>query len=336
VVITWREAAGLSRPIGLPDHIEFHVALISLSQSMQRPGYKLWPNPKGIDHETGNPNPNTGAWNHSLYLDRGALDNEGNPQYLSYHTCSDESIIVQKIPFDEATWQAACGACTGNYGCHSNEMAVSSNYDKAKCRDTAEWGRAAVMEAANIAPVVENITSHWDHNNVYSGGPNDPRRHKCPYNMRFVDNYWPTFQQNVIAKWHIIRSARVASEQPPVPPPPPAPVYAKPILPDWFSRLDAVEHPSDQKWRNRTAYACKRNYRNVSRTATTRYSEPFKRGDTASPASGPKIAPGDKVFGIRLWVHPDDGRTWILEETGHWLLAAKFTPRVRIDPRTAD
>lgn len=295
---------------------------------MQRPGLKLWPKPKGIDHETGNERPNTGAWNHSKYLDMGAPDANGDPQYLSYHTCSDESIIVQKIPFDEVTWQAACGACTGNYGCHSNEMAVASNYDKAKCRDTAEWGRAAVMEAAGIEPAPENITRHYDWNNVYAGGPNDPNRHVCPFHM-IQDGYWPTFQQNVIAKWKQIRAIRNAANQP-IPKPVPEPRYAPAVLPDWFTKQDALEHPADQKFLGRTAYVAKRNYKALANTV--RRSQP----DTTSDPSGPKVLKGEKVFGIRLWVSPVDSRTWILEETGNWLLASKFSPRVRIDPRTVE
>ncbi len=332
--MAWHKAAGLTRDIYLPDHITFVVDLIPLGQVRQRPGFKLWPNPVGIDHETGNTNPNTGAYMHSNYLDIGAPDNYGDPQYLSYHTCSDEDTIVQKIPLDEVTYQAACGACRGNYGAHSNEMAVSSNYDKAKCRDTAEWGRAAIMEAAGVPPVEASITFHWDHNNVYSGGPTDPRRHKCPYYMLFIDDYAPTFKRRVLEK-HAIIVAKRAERENPVPVTPPV-EWDKPELPTNYSRTAVSERPADNmKYGGRTVYICQRAFKCVSEKGASRLTIPGTRQQGAK-AAGPRVGPDEKVFALGLWVNPNDKRTYILEETGAWLAAAQFTPRVRIDPRSAE
>lgn len=328
--MTWHNVAGLRRTIWLPDHIRFTQRILPASQTNQRPGYKLWGTPQWIQHETGNYRPGTDAENHARYLEGGAMARDANgalySQQLGYHFCSDDAAIYQMVPADEVTWQAACGACAGNYDCWSNEQAVNPETDQVKARDVSEWLAAAMLEAGGIAADPGNITRHYDWNDVY-GDPNHPKRHRCP-ELMIRDGYWPTFQQNVIHKMAVIAGHRVAVENPV--PPIPAPQYADAVLPEWFSQQDAREHPTDQKFRNRTAYVCKRNFKALA--GTVRRAEPT----TAAPKSGPSVAAGDKVFGIRLWVNPDDTRTWILEETGHWLLASRFSPRVRIDPRSVE
>lgn len=326
------DAPGLKRQLILPDHIQYFVRLIPETQTNQRPGYLLWPDPVGVDHETGNTRPDTGAWNHSLYLDNGAMarDQYGRlySQQLSYHTCSDENIIVQKIPFNEVTWQAACGACGGNYRGRSNEMAVSSNYDKHKCRDTAEWLRAAILEADNQTPDDAHLTVHYDWNG------SDPDRHHCPDGM-LNDNYLPTFRNNVRSKYAILRAHRESLGQV-TPPPPPQPEYPKPQLPENFSITTEMEHPPDKMtYRGRRVYNMRRNFKNVSGREVTRLDRPATKSQGAKSA-GPKLPDDAKIYGVGLWKNPDDNIDYLLDEQGMWYRASSFHPRVRIDARSAD
>lgn len=308
------DVAGLDAKIELP--VPLIIDLMPITQVKQRPGYPLWQPPNWIQHETANENVGANALMHSRWLHNGA-----GGQYVSFHFCVDDHEIRQFIPIDEVTWQAGDGAGPGNYQCISCELCVNSDGDETKARTNAELLAAAVMAA--IGRTADNVYRHWDFN--YMNSPET--RHHCPDHM-MTEGYWPTFKANIAARIKALTTPSTPAT--PVPPPAPEPVYASPVLPDWFTRQDATEHPTDQKYLGRTAYVCKRNYKALA--GTVRRSEPT----TKAAASGPKVAAGAKVFGIRLWVHPDTKQTWILEETGNWLLASKFSPRVRIDPRTVD
>jgi hypothetical protein len=321
----------------LPDHIGFTARIVPLSNPYQRPGYRMWGgSPSGtINHETDNYAVGADSLMHAQYLLNGPVDRDGNRMEVSWHFAVDGGssskghgpMVSQSIPCDEVSWQAACGACGGNYDRVSIEQCKNPDGDVAAARDTHEWLTASLHETMDIAPVPDKtLDLHWTWN---AGTAN---RHHCPDTM-LSDGYIPTFNANVQAKYLKIRALRNALENP-GPPPPPPPTYAAAVLPDWFDRMDAKEHPSDQKWNGATAYVAKRNYRNISGRSTQRYSSPYARGEAGTAPSGPKVIAGEKVFGIRLWSHPKDGRLWILEESGHWLLASKFTPGVRIDPRT--
>lgn len=333
----WVQFDGAARKSYLPDWCTFHKNIMPASQTLQRPGYRMWGGSASgwIAHETGNERPGTDAQNHNLYMANGAKDQYGNDQALGYHfgvdggrlNGSKEPQVWQNLPIDEVSWQAACGACGGNYDRVSCEQAVNSDGDEARARDLHEWLAASVLETLGLPGTPDVDDMHYDWNNVYAGGPNDPNRHRCPNHMAFRDGYWPTFQTNVAAKWAQIKQFRIDAEGAPVPPKP-TPTYAAAVLPEWFSRQDAAEHPTDQKFRDATAYVCKRNYKALR--GTVRRSEPT----SSAPRSGPNVIEGEKVFGIRLWVDPATNATWILEESGHWLLASKFSPRVRIDPRS--
>jgi hypothetical protein len=327
--MTWHTVAGMTEKVWLPDDILFEVKLIPVGQTNQRPGYALWQPPNWIAHETGNPRVGANADMHSVYLDNGALavDPETGKTYsqqLGYHFTVDDHKVVQKLPVNEISWQAADGAGPGNYQCISCEQCINADGNEAKARHNHEALAAGVMAAKGRTAA--NVGRHWDYN--YLNAP--AYRHHCPDHM-MTEGYWPTFVSNVATNIDAIRAMMATTPDVPAPPAPaPEPQNAPAVLPDWFTKQDALEHPTDQKWQGRTAYVAKRNYKALA--GTLRRAEP----KTDAPKAGPNVAKGEKVFGIRLWVNPDDKRTWILEETGTWLLASKFSPRVRIDPRTVD
>ncbi len=303
--------AGLSKPIESP--VPIIIDLLPFSPQ-HRPGYNLNMPRKWIQHETANYAVGADAEMHSRWL-----RSVSNTAYVSFHFCVDDHEIRQFVPIDEVTWQAGDGAGPGNYRCISSELCVNRDGDEAKSRHNAENLAAQILYAIGYEDA-QAVGAHWDYNFNNSA----TERHHCPQEMLFKSDYWTVgFVPDVEAKI----KALVASEIPPVKP---EPEYPEATLPDWFDYQDALEHPNDQKYMGRTAYVCKRNYKAL--VNTYRRTEP----NTKAALSGPKVLAGDKVFGIRLWVSPDDRRTWILTEDGHWVLASKFTPRVMIDPRTAE
>lgn len=307
--MTLYSIAGLDRQI--ESDVPIIIDLLPFSPQ-HRPGYKLNKPRKWIQHETANYNAGADAEMHSRWL-RSA----SNTAYVSFHFCVDDHEIRQFVPIDEVTWQAGDGAGPGNYSCVSCELCVNSDGDETKSRANAQNLSAQILYAMGYEDAAA-LGAHWDYN--YD---NDPAvRHHCPEQLMFVDKVWQPWKDGAAG---IIREL-VASE---VPPAPPEPVFPPPVLPDWFDQQDALEHPNDQKYLGRTAYVCKRNYKALANT--NRRTEPT----TTSAQSGPKVMMGEKVFGIRLWMSPER-RTWILTEDGHWVLASKFTPRVAIDPRTAE
>jgi len=325
--MTWHTMPGAKRTVYLPDWIRFFVKILPPTQKNQRPGIIMWGSPQWIQHETANYNTGADAEMHYRFLVNGA---NGTP--LSYHFTNDDAEIYQMIPLNEVTWQAACGACAGNYDCWSNELCVNQGINEAKSRDIAEWLAAGVLEAHGIQPVKANITTHWDWNNVYAGGPNDPDRHHCPEQMLFIDKYWPTYEDRVIQKYAEIKALREGLVKPqPVPPKPPK--YPKPETPDGFNTNAPLDHPADNmKYRKTTVYICRRNYRVVAKKGAGRLVTPDKGAESA----GPRAKWNEKLYGHGLWVNPDTNVTYILDETGYWIQASSLTPNIKITPRKVD
>src|SRR4026209_127882 len=83
----WVQFAGATRKSYLPDWCEFFANIMPASQTLQRPGYRMWGGSANgwIAPETGNPNPGADAQNHNVYMAQGAPDRYGNPQALGYH-----------------------------------------------------------------------------------------------------------------------------------------------------------------------------------------------------------------------------------------------------------
>lgn len=327
----WHDIPGLDRPIWLPDWITFKVMLVPASHTLQRPGYKLWSkHPKWIGHETGNYRAGAGPLSQVNYVINGALDQYGDPQPVSFHFTGDDDTVYLLVPADEVTWQAACGGCGGNYDCWSYEQCVNPETDQPKARKVHAYVAAGMLEAADTPATSDNVTIHYDWNNVYSGGPNDPRRHKCP-ELMLKQNYVPSLESDIAQFWVEARAERVKSEVP-VEVIPPKPVYPSVSLPPFWTPTEDQGYPSDQKWNGATCYVVQRNIRCISVTGTNPLTYPSSISAGAKVA-GEKIRAGQKKRLNRLWVNPDDGKTYGLTQDGFWVLMSKFTPRIRIDPR---
>jgi len=301
---------------GLDVQIESPVPIIQdllPFTAQHRPGYKLNKPRKWIQHETANYNAGANAAMHSRWLHNGA-----GGAYVSFHFCVDDKEIRQFVPIDEVTWQAGDGAGPGNYQCVSSELCVNADGNETLSRRNAQNLSAQILYAMGYEDA-QALGAHWDYN--YANDPDE--RHHCPEQLMFVDKVWDPWKNGANS---IIREL-VASE---IPPAPPEPTYPPSVLPDWFGFQATQDRPSDQKYQGRTAYVCMRNYKALATTV------PRTEPDTKAKPSGPKVEQGQKVFGVRLWVHPADNRTWIVTEDGHWLLASKFTPEVRINPRTME
>lgn len=109
--------------------------------------------------------------------------------------------------------------------------------------------------------------------------------------------------------------------------PPPAPnPYAAPEVPAWFARSVKSARPSDADVNGTRWHVCRRNVEAIAKTY--RYSRPGIK----SPKAGPPVNVLDKVQIERVFVDKD-GRQWFVSSDGCFLVAAKFTPRVRIAPR---
>lgn len=180
--------------VGLPGPgIELLVPLahriIALSQPKQRPGIKRHLPGDWVQHETANMSPGADAEMHARFLERGAPNDQGVSQQLSYHFTVDDGQIIQLIPIDEVTWQAADGSGPGNMGGISCELCVNAGIDTAKARHNAEALCGGVLKALVMGP--EHIKRHWD----FNGALPPSLRHHCPDEM-MTENYWPTFVAN--------------------------------------------------------------------------------------------------------------------------------------------
>ena len=116
---------------------------------------------------------------------------------------------------------------------------------------------------------------------------------------------------------------KAAQEEPVTPPAPPKPLYATPDVPDWFEASLLERVGTDTKVDGVTWHAVRRNMSALKNA--NRYSSP----DTASPKSGPKVLVRDKVA-IERYFTDAAGRRWLVEDGGHFLTAASFSPRLSI------
>lgn len=100
------------------------------------------------------------------------------------------------------------------------------------------------------------------------------------------------------------------------------PAYAAPELPAWFADSLTELHPGDQTEDGVRYRTMRRNFK--VKVQTTRRSKP----DPASPVSGPKLPAGELLFGERLV--EANGKSFLLTNDGHYVLASKLSPRVRL------
>jgi hypothetical protein len=107
------------------------------------------------------------------------------------------------------------------------------------------------------------------------------------------------------------------------------PTYTATVLPEWWAESVERQRPTDAKHNGATAYVMRRNFKAVDNTV--RRSEP----STDAEPSGPSVKADEKVYTERLWTNPETGQEWLIENAGHWLLASKFSPDVRIKPRSS-
>jgi hypothetical protein len=107
---------------------------------------------------------------------------------VGFHFCVDDGVILQFIPVNEVSWQAADGDGPGNFSSVSCELCVNKDGNEAKARHNAEALAAGVSVALGIP--VTRVKRHWD----FNAGTAD--RHHCPDHM-MNSGYWPTFVANV-------------------------------------------------------------------------------------------------------------------------------------------
>ena len=100
-------------------------------------------------------------------------------------------------------------------------------------------------------------------------------------------------------------------------------LYATPDLPEWWSRVLTQRTPSDAKVGDVLWFAMRRRFEALKNTS--RYSKP----DTTSPKSGPQVAVREKITAERYFVLAD-GKRWFVEDGGHYLQAAAFSPRLSL------
>lgn len=328
----WHTIPGLERELWLPDWITLNIKLVPADHTLQRPGFKLWSkHPKWIGHETGNYRAGAGPLSQVNYVIGGALDQYGQPQQVSFHFTGNHDTVYLLVPADEVTWQAACGGCGGNYDCWSYEQCVNPETNKAQARKVHAYVAAGMLEAADTPATRENVTIHYDWNNVYSGGPTDPRRHHCPNDM-LNDGYVDDFEADVATFWTEARGQRVKDSSP-VTPIPSEPEFPEVTVPPFWTPTESEGWPSDQRWEGSTCYVVQRNIRCIAPLGTNLLTYPSSLRDGARVA-GRKVLFGEKKRLTRLWVNPKDKKTYGLTHDGFWLLMSKFTPNIRIDPRS--
>lgn len=293
--------------VGLPGPgIELPVPLahriIPATQTNQRPGIARVTPGYWVQHETDNHAPGADAMMHAAYLEGGA---EG--RQASWHFTVDDGIIVQHIPIDEVTWQAADGGGPGNMSGVSCELCVNAGIDTAKARHNAEALAGGTCKALGLPS--DRVKRHWDFNAASSD------RHHCPDTM-MNDGYWPTFVANVAA---------IITPEPTLPP------YATPEVPDWFARSVTQDAPSDAMVDGARWWVMRRNVESLKRVQ--RYSRP----NTHAPKAGPPIDVRQRVRVERTFELKDEqtGKTrqWFVEPSGCFITAASFTPRVTIRSR---
>lgn len=194
-----------------------------------------------------------------------------------------------------------------------------------------------VAEAA-IANIVQHAAArahdygiHWD---TFPLIPHENNRSYITWHQEWTIGTGKTcpgpWVMNQTSAWierarQIMKAYQTAEQDAPKPPPKP-PVYTPAELPDWWSRVLDQRWPSDALVDGTRWYAVRRRVEALANTP--RYSRP----DTSAPKSGPKILVRDKIAIERL-LRGADGRMWLVEDAGHFILASKFTPAISIRSR---
>ena len=93
--------------------------LIPASKTAQRPGIALRSPWKWVQHETGNPSVGANAEMHYQFLMGLTTEN------ISFHFVVDDHQVIQLIPLNEVTWQAADGNGPGNMAGVSCELCIT-------------------------------------------------------------------------------------------------------------------------------------------------------------------------------------------------------------------
>jgi len=184
--MTLYSVAGLPVKINLP--VPLIQRIIPVGQTNQRPGIARALPGYWVQHETANTNAGADADMHATYMFNGCPDANGNPTQTSWHFSVDDHHIIQHIPINEVTWQAADGGGPGNMSGVSCEMCVNSDGNESQARHNTEALCAAICKALGLS--IDRVKRHYDFNAA------DPNRHHCPDHM-MSSGYWPTFVSNV-------------------------------------------------------------------------------------------------------------------------------------------
>lgn len=291
--VLWSAASGKTVMVESPAPII--QKLIPLSAA--RPGTKRKNPWKWVQHETGNPSVGANAEMHYRFL-MGQLGVQ-----TSFHFVVDDDQIIQLVPCDEVTWQAADGTGPGNYNGISCELCINSDANKALSRRNAEWLAGGVLKADE--GTVADVTRHWDYN------AGDPNRHHCP-DLMMTEGYWPTFVANV---GKIIAGG--------VTTPATGETYAVPILLD-LGEWDGKDRTLPD---GTVLRACKRVVK--ARTKTKRY----QVGAITAPSIGPDLKKGDEATIDYVFQAKNGGARWAYTTYGTRLRLAHFDPYITITPK---
>lgn len=107
----------------------------------------------------------------------------------------------------------------------------------------------------------------------------------------------------------------------------PLKTYAQSVLPEWWPDSLTQIHLDDKTIDGVNYWALRRGY-TVS-ADTVRRSSP----NITSSASGPKLKAGDRIQGERI---VENSRQWVLTVDGHYVLASKLSPRIKLEPQGPD
>jgi hypothetical protein len=199
------------------------------------------------------------------------------------------------------------------------EVPLSPKSRAAICAITAYWADQYEIpwDVWPIAPQDGFSFVRW-HNEF---GPDNGTK-RCPGSVVMAETSALIEQTRAILKAH--QTAEITPVPEPIPVPKP-PVYVAPKLPEWWDRALEQRTPSDAMVSNTRWYAIRRREEAVRNA--NRYSQP----DTSAPKSGPKIMAGEKI-NIERFVRAG-GRVWFIEDAGHFVTTAAFTPAVNIRGR---
>jgi hypothetical protein len=291
--VLWNESP--RREIQVESPVPIVQKIIPASHTAQRPGTKRRNPWKWVQHETGNPAAGANAEMHYRYIMGLTTQN------VSFHFVVDDGQIIQLIPCDEVTWQAADGAGPGNYNGISCELCINSDGNKALSRRNAEWLAGGVLKADE--GTVADVTRHYDYNQA------DPDRHYCPQLM-MQEGYWPTFVTNV---------GKVIAGKPAEP----APTYATPVVLD-LGTWDGKDRVLDD---GTVMRACNRIVR--ARRKTKRY----QLAADDAPVIGPDLKEGDEAEIQYVFQAKQGGQRWAYTKYGTRLKLSHFNPYIVISPK---